>query len=162
VNKTIADQEIIQGNLRRDLHEILRKAEVDEISLPVNTLPETEVADRYLKWEGAATQSENESTADHSLRFSQSQNFETLQGMINIVDLSSVKSAQKTMKRRKETQADREKRLTAEMKELSNELDSMKPNMHALERHEIAREKCRECESEYDDASRAVDKASKE
>jgi structural maintenance of chromosome 1 len=169
--KKLSGQEIILERLRLQLRELLKKAQVEEIALPaivhnISQDNETETGPLNLtydlSWRGSTTtirsqepQSSTSSTSSlpHRTRHRHGEeaiNPSTIQTdeLLATVDLSSITSVKGHQN--KEFQNEKERTLSHEIKTLTEELEAMQPNMHAVERYDGVVEKLRECTTDLD------------
>jgi structural maintenance of chromosome 1 len=169
--KKLSGQEIILERLRLQLRELLKKAQVEEIALPaivhnISQDNETETGPLNLtydlSWRGSTTtirsqepESSTSSTSSlpHRTRHRHGEeaiNPSTIQTdeLLATVDLSSITSVKGHQN--KEFQNEKERTLSHEIKTLTEELEAMQPNMHAVERYDGVVEKLRECTTDLD------------
>jgi structural maintenance of chromosome 1 len=153
VMKKASAQDILLERLRLQLHETLKKAQVDEISLPaiVHLTQETDEMDTHdLSWKGSITSLRSDDATsrtrhgdvesmDLSLRSDE---------MLKTVDLSSIIAVHGSG--RKEFQIEKEATLSNDIRVLTEELEAMQPNMHAVERYDGVVEKLKECSTDLD------------
>jgi structural maintenance of chromosome 1 len=170
--KKLASEEILIERARSQLHEVLQKAQVEEIALPtldIDTESDQGV-DEELRWGGDSqnksqgtkkrqrgsdrggngsddTSNGGSKTTSDSTHFSQSDNRAVVadRNKAAKVDLSSMRKLKSLSKQELAVyEATQLQRIAA----LVAELETMQPNMHALERFENVTEKLKECEAE--------------
>jgi len=176
LSKRLSAEEIFVERARSQLHEVLQKALVEEIALPtIDVESESEHDDESLRWSGGTTKSggkkrrsrgqgstddddDDSSAGDtksgkttESTHFSQADNRAVVADRKKAarVDLSGISRKLKNMT--KQQLADVEAALVKKMEALLAELETMQPNMHALERYEGVTEKLKECELELNE-----------
>jgi structural maintenance of chromosome 1 len=158
IMKKASAQDILLERLRLQLHEILKKAQVDEIALPaiVHHTQDTgggdEMGTHDLSWKGSITSLRSDDATSRSrTRHGETESLElSLQSeeLLRTVDLSSVIAVHGSS--RKEFQMEKESTLSNDIRALNEELEAMQPNMHAVERYDGVVEKLRECATDLD------------
>mmetsp|Transcript_3027 Transcript_3027/g.4618 ORF Transcript_3027/g.4618 Transcript_3027/m.4618 type:complete len:1350 (+) Transcript_3027:171-4220(+) len=167
--KRVAAQEIAIERLRSQLHETLQKAEVEEIALPA---VEGHGEDSELRWRGSTTHSrssgdsssnsggrrrsrrvesqQQESDITPSAHFDESDNPVVARDAerVSTVDLSAIRALPGA--HRRDIQMEREGALRRQIQELQEEIESMQPNMHAMERYDGVVEKLKDCNADLD------------
>jgi len=177
-SRKLASEEILIERARSHLHEILQKAQVEEVALPTLDVDadSEQGADEELLWGGdsqnksqggkkrgrgrdrASSEDTSSSTSGggskttDSTHFSQSDNKAVVadRKKMATVDLSSMRKL-KSMSKQDLTalEASLQQRIAA----LIAELETIQPNMHAVERFENVTEKLKECEAELTEHS---------
>jgi structural maintenance of chromosome 1 len=171
LSKKLSAEEIFVERARSQLHEVLQKAHVEEIALPtIDVESESEHDDESLRWSGGSTKSggkkrrsrgqgstddDDSSAGDtksgkttESTHFSQADNRAVVADRKKAarVDLSAISRKLKSLT--KQQLAEVEAALVKKIESLLAELETMQPNMHALERFEGVTGKLKECENE--------------
>ena len=167
VKKKISGEEILVERARVHLHEILQKAHVDEIDLPhvddegsaegssetAGEGDDSTVAGSGRSRRSSASMSKASARTAQSSHFSQSDNPVVARDQRDaaLVDLSSAaaKYNNKSKQQLGALEADLVKKITS----LTNELDVVQPNMHAVKRYEGLMDKLKECNDDLDDAN---------
>lgn len=158
--KKASAQDILIERLRLQLREILKKAQVDEIALPaiIHETQGAEDSESYdLSWRGSTTSLRNDENSTRGRRQESAVvDPATLRSedFLTTVDLSSVKSVHGS--NRKDFQLEKESILANEIRSLTEELESMQPNMHAVERYDGVVEKLKECSTDLDNVRDAA------
>jgi structural maintenance of chromosome 1 len=196
--KKLSGEEILIERSRSQMHEILQKAQVDEIALPtadIDLSSDDGVRNKDLVWKGTSRnkksfkrsssidideESLQESTEEGesetssstgsmdtskgskstrattaSTHFSQSDNptVKRDQKKVSKVDLSSLRKYKNYSKQQlTEVQNTLIKKISA----LSNDLEDIQPNMHAVERYEGVIDKLKDCTNDLDTAKEAA------
>lgn len=168
VARKLSTEEIMIERARAQLHEILQKAQLEEISLPTLQLDsDSDLGhDEVLKWAGGSQAKSgrrrvedseesnssgngngSKSSKSDSAHFSQSDNSKVIADAkkVSKVDLSSMK---RWKSQTKAQIAEFEAGLTKRISALVAELETIQPNMHAVERYDGMTEKLKACEGE--------------
>lgn len=195
--KKLSGEEILIERSRAQMHEILQKAQVDEIALPtadIDLSSDDGVKNKDLVWKGTVRnkkkgrsssidndeESPQDSTEDGdsetssstgsidtsrgskstrattvSTHFSQSDNptVKRDQKKVSKVDLSSLK---KYKNYTKQQLIEVENILIKKISVLTNDLEDIQPNMHAVERYEGVIDKLKDCTNDLDTAKEAA------
>lgn len=140
----LAGEEILLERMKTKLHDLLQRAQVDEISLPTIAVDEDDesASSGLLLWSGSQSQSAGNGK---SKKRGDSASDATKLAM---VDLSSMDEKLQRMSRSE--RSDREEELSVQVDALKVELDAIRPNMHAEERYDGVVGKLHDCEEELD------------
>lgn len=179
-SKKLAAEEIQIERARSQLHEVLQKAQVEEVALPtVEVDSESDQGgDDELRWQGSQTSSkagssrsrrgggqESDDSMDtdstgagggskgsktESTHFSQADNRAVLLDRSRVAKVD-LSSMRKCKAMSKQQLVDMEASLLKRIAAIGAELENIQPNMHAVERFEGVAEKLKECEHELSD-----------
>ena len=170
LSKKVSTENILIERCRAQIHDVLQRAEVDEIYLP--TIPTDDDKDKELQLTGSQSLSQgtpsssggesrrrrsstqpssSDSIYDESAHFSQSENPVVVANARTIekVDLSSLRKLRNLSKQQF---AETQEKLMTQISALSSELESVQPNMHASERYEGVVDKLKECNNDLEKA----------
>jgi len=143
----LAGEEILLDRMKTKLHDILQRAQVDEIALPTLEMGEEESQASELKWSGSQSQSQTQRTKAKKGGDSESQSAADRKKAAK-VDISSMEKLRELSKQQVQEQ---DEELLAKIEAITAELDVIQPNMHAGERYDGVVGKLQECEDELDD-----------
>jgi len=167
ISKKLSGEDILIERARAQIHEVLQKAEVDEIYLPTVPTRDEDDADRDLQWSGNVNDADDISPTDgssgrrrrrgsssgqgESTHFSQSDNPAVVRDrkFVEKVDLSSLRKHRTLTKQQF---AEAETVLAKKISALAAEIEAVQPNMHAAEKYEGVIDKLKECNSDLDKA----------
>lgn len=167
ISKKLSGEDILIERARAQIHEVLQKAEVDEIYLPTVPSKDEDDTDRDLQWSGNLGGSDDISPTDGSserrrrrgsssgqaasAHFSQSDNPAVLKDrqFIEKVDLSSLRKHRTLTKQQF---ADAENVLAKKISALAAEIETIQPNMHAAEKYDGVIDKLKECNADLEKA----------
>ena len=165
ISKKVSGEDILIERARAQIHEVLLKAEVDEIYLPTLSSSEDDQEDLDIQFTGSqfndgsqefmnsdensrgksrnSTRNSTGGTGE-SAHFSQSDNPVVLRNKQKIekVDLSSLKKHRSLSKQHF---IDAESALNKKINALTADLEAIQPNMHASEKYEGVVDKLKEC-----------------
>ena len=140
---------------RAHLHEILRKARLEEVPIPTIIAASLSEWDRSLSIDGAPLETD-ESSSSHasSVHFSRGSDevVASDRRKLEMVDLSSIKDqvkgkrGQRPMPKNQQISVIQE--IEEEISKIDSEVQAMQPNMHAVERFEATAEKLNSITSE--------------
>ncbi len=158
ITKKLSGQEILIERARVNLHEILQKAHVDEISLPYLKSDDTENDSTEESSHGSRTGTsrssrETRATTTSSYVFSQTDNSDVAKDQRSAakIDLSSMDKYDNS-KYSKQDLSIVEANIQKSILTLTNELEAMQPNMHAVKQYETLVDKLKECSDDLEGA----------
>ena len=141
----LAGEEILLDRMKTKLHDVLQRAQVDEIALPTVDMDPSESQTSELKWSGSQSQSQRSSKKKNSSS-SESESQADRRNAAK-VDISSM---DKLRDLSKQQLVELEEELVRKIDAIKADLDVVQPNMHAGERYDGVVEKLQECEDELE------------
>lgn len=148
----LAGEEILLDRMKTKLHDILQRAQVDEIALPTLDMSEEESQQSDLKWSGSQSQSQSASQQAQRAKAKKGGDSESQSAADRKkaakVDISSMERLRELSRQQV---AERDEELAVKINALKADLDVIQPNMHAGERYDGVVGKLQECEDELDD-----------
>ncbi len=158
ITKKLSGQEILIERARVNLHEILQKAHVDEITLPYLKSEDvendsTEESSHESRSGTSRSSRETRATTSSSYVFSQTDNSEIAKDQRSAakIDLSSMDKYENS-KYSKHDLSNIEANIQKSITSLANELETMQPNMHAVKQYDTLVDKLKECSDDLEGA----------